>query len=370
MAGHAARQALLRFGAGAALFGVGGAVATAIGPRAQCDEIRADKPEFWTSRWAKMAKSNITPGFHSSEVHPRLKEFSSRLVGDLPAGGRRILVPLCGKTLDLLYLSKIGETSGVECAQEAIDGFGADNSLTPNLGSKTTKDTRLFDFGAPGPDANSSEVHPRLKEFSARLVGDLPAGGRRILVPLCGQSLDLIFLSRFAETSGVECAQEAIDGFGADNSLTPNLGSKTTKDTRLFDFGAPGPDASPIKIGKFNFFELPKAWDGKDAKFTMAWDRAAFVAIHPESRDKYAKALADQMAPGGKVLMCTMSYDTSKMDGPPFSLSPEQVADHCGQYFSMEKLDSRDIIEFTPEFREAGLTEVFEDTLLLTRLPQ
>ena len=56
--------------------------------------------KFWIERWEE---GQI--GFHQSEVNAHLQNFWPKL--DIPEGSQ-ILVPLCGKTHDLLWLLKEG----------------------------------------------------------------------------------------------------------------------------------------------------------------------------------------------------------------------------------------------------------------------
>jgi thiopurine S-methyltransferase len=72
---------------------------------------------FWDERWRT---GRI--GFHAAAANPRLVEHRAAL--GAPAG-RRVLVPLCGKTHDLTYLASLGFTVvGVEfVAQAAADFF-------------------------------------------------------------------------------------------------------------------------------------------------------------------------------------------------------------------------------------------------------
>ncbi|MCO2550454.1 hypothetical protein FA329_25805, partial [Pseudomonas aeruginosa] len=66
--------------------------------------------DFWHARWA-----NNQIGFHLDEINPYLMRHLSRL--RLQAG-ERILVPLCGKTLDLAWLAAQGlEVLGVELSE-------------------------------------------------------------------------------------------------------------------------------------------------------------------------------------------------------------------------------------------------------------
>ena len=58
------------------------------------------QPEFWHDRWQR---NQI--GFHQEQVNPCLERLWPQL--ELPRGAR-VLVPLCGKSLDLSWLAAIG----------------------------------------------------------------------------------------------------------------------------------------------------------------------------------------------------------------------------------------------------------------------
>ncbi len=76
--------------------------------------------EDWLDRWAK-GKT----GWHEEDGNAGLK-------AHWPAGleGSRVLVPLCGKSADLLWLAQRGhEVVGVELAEKAIRGFFSDHNL-------------------------------------------------------------------------------------------------------------------------------------------------------------------------------------------------------------------------------------------------
>lgn len=78
--------------------------------------------EFWHDMWA----SGVV-GFHQQEINRFLRDFWPQLNVD-PKG--QVLVPLCGKSLDMLWLRKLGhEVLGVELSQKALDEFLAENEL-------------------------------------------------------------------------------------------------------------------------------------------------------------------------------------------------------------------------------------------------
>ena len=80
--------------------------------------------DFWQARWAR---NEI--GFHLREVNPYLQRHWPEL-GLVP--GAQVLVPLCGKSLDMAWLAEQGyRVLGVELAESAVIAFFAEQELTP-----------------------------------------------------------------------------------------------------------------------------------------------------------------------------------------------------------------------------------------------
>ena len=84
------------------------------------------QPEFWQDRWA----SNQI-GFHQREVNPYLQRHWPVL--GLPVVVK-VLVPLCGKSLDLLWLAGQGhQVLGIELSQTAVEDFFSEQQLAPEV---------------------------------------------------------------------------------------------------------------------------------------------------------------------------------------------------------------------------------------------
>ena len=78
--------------------------------------------KLWESRWQE---DRI--GFHLKEVNPYLLRFSDQILHQNPD---RVFVPLCGKTLDLCWLSKNTEkVIGVELVNKAVKDFFDENNI-------------------------------------------------------------------------------------------------------------------------------------------------------------------------------------------------------------------------------------------------
>ena len=80
--------------------------------------------DFWHERWRT---GQI--GFHQSAVHPFLARWWPRL--ELPADAR-VYVPLCGKSLDMVWLAERGHRIvGSELSAVAIRDFFLERGLAP-----------------------------------------------------------------------------------------------------------------------------------------------------------------------------------------------------------------------------------------------
>ena len=74
------------------------------------------EPEFWHQRW-----SENRIGFHQEKFNPQLQGHWSHL-GIPPTA--RVFVPLCGKTLDMLWLANQGhQVLGNEISETACEAF-------------------------------------------------------------------------------------------------------------------------------------------------------------------------------------------------------------------------------------------------------
>ncbi len=79
--------------------------------------------EFWHEKWRTKDL-----GFHQAATHPLLKKYWPQLA---PARHSRVLVPLCGKSSDLLWLERCGHrVLGVELSPIAARAFFAENDLS------------------------------------------------------------------------------------------------------------------------------------------------------------------------------------------------------------------------------------------------
>lgn len=82
-------------------------------------------PDFWLARWQR----NET-GFHLATVNPWLQRHA-RAIGVAP--GRRVFLPLCGKSMDLAWLAAQGcAVTGIELSPLAVEAFFAEAGRVPH----------------------------------------------------------------------------------------------------------------------------------------------------------------------------------------------------------------------------------------------
>ena len=196
------------------------------------------------------------------------------------------------------------------------------------------------------------KVNPILDRYVDRL---LPEGFGRVLVPLCGKSLDLGWLVEHGhEVVGVELVEKAVE------DLFNGIGGSPTISTQDV-FQSWRSDGLEVLVG--DLFELDANVSGK---FDAIWDRAAFVALRPSDRDRYAPHLQEFLRPNGRILLSTISYDGSKMEGPPFSVSANEVHRRFGNSLSVEKLEESINTDPNPCFTENGIGRVLEEVWLIS----
>lgn len=182
------------------------------------------------------------------------------------------------------------------------------------------------------------------------------AKGARVLVPLCGKSLDMVWLAgQGHEVVGAELSEVALKGFIAEQMLT----YVTTEDVdgfKVFDSG-------PYELWRGDFFAL----DAREVRAAAAYDRAALVAMPPEMQTRYAAKMAELLPAGAKVLLIGLDYDPKEMQGPPFNIPQPRVHGLFGQYFDITALEARDGLTKSEHLKSRGVTWLEEASYLLVR---
>jgi thiopurine S-methyltransferase len=200
---------------------------------------------------------------------------------------------------------------------------------------------------------HQQDFNRHMQQFTARLK---IAPGAHILVPLCGKSLDMLWLAdQGYRVSGIEISERAVRDFFAENRLAHEIGREP---------GVISYRGEHISILCMDFFTLENTHlPHIDAVF----DRASVVALPPEMQPAYAGHMARLLDPGTRSLVVTMDYPQEEMRGPPFSVTFDDVRRLFGSQFVIERLHSEDCLAREPRFRKKGLTRLEEHVYLLQK---
>lgn len=169
--------------------------------------------------------------------------------------------------------------------------------------------------------------------------------GKRVLVPLCGKTTDLIWLEGEGnEVVGVELSEIAILTFFEENEMSYSVVEG--------DLTAYVADDRRITVYCGDYFSFV------GGPFSGLYDRAALVALPPQRRDDYVRHTRSLLSTGASKLVISVEYDQSIVAGPPFSVPEEAM---LSLWPELECIDTYDDTEnCPPKFREAGLAMMRE----------
>ena len=162
----------------------------------------------------------------------------------------------------------------------------------------------------------------------------------RVLVPLCGKSLDIVWLAdQGHEVIGVELSPIAVEAFFREN----NLSAKKQRIGKFVRWRA-----KTISIWCGDFFSLKSSHIGH---IDAVLDRAALTALPPEIRGDYIAQLLKLTGSEAQILLLTVE-DTEPME--PLSVQPidQELEDLCLGNYSIRLLHSETVANEDAETRE------------------
>jgi len=189
-------------------------------------------------------------------------------------------------------------------------------------------------------------VNPYLERYWTGLGVTPPA---RVLVPLCGKSVDLRWLmDQGYQVEGVELSRLAIEAFFAEQGLSAQQSEQGAWQVW---------ECENLRLWCGDFFQLGEAQLGV---IDAVYDRAALIALPPEMRPRYAQQLHN-LAGDAACLLITLDYPQAEMSGPPFAVSPAEVAQlYQAAYHGTEPVVSEDVLADNAHLRERGLGRLEE----------
>ena len=178
----------------------------------------------------------------------------------------------------------------------------------------------------------SNEIGFHESQANSLLVSNLNAlclaQSDRVFLPLCGKTLDIAWLlSMGYRVAGVELSELAVmqlfDALAIDPVIT------NTGDLKHYS-------ATGLDIFSGDIFQLDRNILGA---VEAVYDRAALVALPQAMRHQYSQHVI-AMTANARQLVITFEYDQSAMNGPPFSISYEELNQHYKNNYEITPLAS------------------------------
>ena len=175
---------------------------------------------------------------------------------------------------------------------------------------------------------HQTKANPLLVEYFHQLS---LAKGNRIFVPLCGKTLDISWLlSNGYCVAGAELSQIAIEQLFMELGVQPTISGVGEVDQW---------SAKDIDIFVGDIFAVSRKILGP---VDAVYDRAALVAFPEEMRNRYTAHLTE-ITDKAPQLLITYDYDQNAMEGPPFSVSNEEVKRHYRVNYDVTLIASADV---------------------------
>lgn len=192
------------------------------------------------------------------------------------------------------------------------------------------------------------DIHPFVTTYATPEL----LRGKRVLVPLCGKTNDLMWFREHAEhVVGVELAEKAIVQFFEEQQLPYRKVSPTRY------------EAEGITMLQRDFFTLTSAHVGR---IDYVYDRAALVALPLDGmRQRYLDKVDELMAVGGQAMIITLEYAPT-LPEPPFTITPDETYSYYEENYAIEHVEASEQPEhrMIPKF---GLSFLREHCFIVTK---
>jgi thiopurine S-methyltransferase len=196
--------------------------------------------------------------------------------------------------------------------------------------------------------------NPQLRAYWPQL--ELHGRGR-VLVPLAGKSRDMLWLrDQGHDVLGIELSEIAVRAFFAENDLPFEI---TEQDGfQCFQSGG-------LALWCGDFFGLTPEII-VEAGITAVYDRAALIALPADLRARYTAHMAAILPTDTKMLLLAIEYSQAEMQGPPFSVTDQEVRDSYDHDFYLTQLHQHNALEKDRRLRHF-LSSLTENVYLLEK---
>jgi thiopurine S-methyltransferase len=172
--------------------------------------------------------------------------------------------------------------------------------------------------------------------------------GTRVLVPLCGKTVDLVWLAAQGYgVVGVELCELAVRAFFDEQKLVAQ--ESTLGPFKRFV-------SAGIELLCGDFFALEAGHVTCDA----VYDRAALIALPEQMRKRYVAHLLGLLPARAPGLLITLETANDSSAGPPFSVPAAEVHALYEPARTVRELERTDVLDDEPRFRSRGISALHE----------
>lgn len=178
----------------------------------------------------------------------------------------------------------------------------------------------------------SNDISFHQDEFNPLLVRHFKtlslAEQSRIFIPLCGKTRDIAWLlSNGYNVAGAELSKIATEQLFAELGMKADI-------SKVGNFERYSTACIDIFVG--DIFNLSNSLLGP---VDAIYDRAALVALPSATRRQYAAHLMQITNNAPQLIIC-YEYDQSTLNGPPFSVSAEEIHQHYADSYRLSCIAS------------------------------
>lgn len=186
---------------------------------------------------------------------------------------------------------------------------------------------------------HKSTNHDMLEKHFEKLTENRT--GLKILFPLCGKEVDLIWVSKL----GHHVVGVGFNHLGCEQFFTENdIKNKTTV---IGDFKVYTSESGKIKLYNGDFYNFDCNYEGK---FDCVQDRGSLVALPAKSRVKYSEHIMNLLKDDFRYLLETFDYEKPYPEHYPGPISQDEIKTLFGSNCHVEFIDEG-------QFKPIGDTE-------------
>ena len=181
------------------------------------------------------------------------------------------------------------------------------------------------------------KMNPILLKFAPTLVDK----NTQVFVPLCGKSLDLVWLMKHTKhVYAIELSETAIKQFFLEQKIDYKV--RDVHDFQIFE-------SQNLSIYCGDLFKL----NLKDIEIHFIYYRAALVALPYHMRMDYYNKIKNEIKNSFSWLLSVFDYPENIMQGPPFSVTYDEIHANLNNHYHIKLLSDKLIPTFElPNIKE------------------